>query len=97
MSLYMESPRESESSKDRGRYKSCGKKEKNVNSHNQFPLLVMHKEIVKWSSSAQLRGQCGILMHWLLDSYPVRSRQKSRQVTCTVEQVHLGTKRKTAV
>lgn len=32
--LYMESPRESESSKDRGRYRSCKKKGTSVKSHN---------------------------------------------------------------
>lgn len=36
--LYMESPRESESSKDRGRYKSCKKKERVLTPLN-WPLL----------------------------------------------------------
>lgn len=52
----MESPRESESSKDRGRYKSCREKEENVNSHHQVSPLVMHKEAVKWFTSVQFIG-----------------------------------------
>lgn len=52
----MESPRESESSKDRGRYKSCRKKEENVNSYNQLPPSVMCKAAVEWSSSVQFTG-----------------------------------------
>lgn len=52
----MESPRESESSKDRGRYKSCREKAENVNPHHQFPPLATQKEAAEWLSSGQVRG-----------------------------------------